>query len=133
MNKMEIFRIRTDDRRGEQLIILKEKNGNGRVLPIIIGIFEAEAIRMKVRGVKTARPLTHDLLKGTIEQLGATLEKVVIDNLDKGTFFAKLVLRTNSGREVMVDARPSDAIALALRASSPIFAEEKVLSLTAAL
>ncbi|MCK4325921.1 bifunctional nuclease family protein, partial [bacterium] len=118
---MEIFRIRTDDRRGEQLIILKEKNGNGRVLPIIIGIFEAEAIRMKVRGVKTARPLTHDLLKGTIEQLGATLEKVVIDNLDKGTFFAKLVLRTNSGREVMVDARPSDAIALALRASSPIF------------
>ncbi|MCK4261727.1 bifunctional nuclease family protein [bacterium] len=133
MNKMEIFRIRTDDRRGEQLIILKEKNGNGRVLPIIIGIFEAEAIRMKVRGVKTARPLTHDLLKGTIEQLGATLEKVVIDNLDKGTFFAKLVLRTNSGREVMVDARPSDAIALALRASSPIFVEEKVLSLTAAL
>ena len=133
MNRMEIFRIRTDDRRGEQLIVLKEKEGNGRLLPIIIGIFEAESIRMKVRGVKTARPLTHDLLKDTIEQLGATLERIVIDNLEKGTFFAKLVLKTNNGHEVRVDARPSDAIALALRTEAPIFVEEKVLNLTAAL
>ena len=133
MNRMEIFRIRTDDRRGEQLIVLKEKEGNGRLLPIIIGIFEAESIKMKVRGVKTARPLTHDLLKDTIEQLGATLERIVIDNLEKGTFFAKLVLKTNNGHEVRVDARPSDAIALALRTEAPIFVEEKVLNLTAAL
>ena len=67
MNEMEICRIRTDDRRGEQLVILKEKEGSGRLLPIIIGIFEAEAIKMKVKGMKTARPLTHDLLKGTRE------------------------------------------------------------------
>ncbi len=133
MNRMEIFRIRTDDRRGEQLIVLKEREGNGRLLPIIIGPYEAEAIRMKVRGVKTARPLTHDLLQDTIKQLGATLERIVIDNLDKGTFFAKLVLRMDNDHEVRVDARPSDAIALALRSGAPIFVEEKVLSLTAAL
>ena len=133
MNRMEVFQIRTDDRRGEQLIVLKEKGGNGRLLPIIIGIFEAESIRMKVRGVKTARPLTHDLLKDTIEQLGATLERIVIDNLESGTFFAKLVLKTTNGHEVRVDARPSDAIALALRTEAPIFVEEKVLNLTAAL
>lgn len=130
---MELFQIRVDDRGGEQLIILREKEGNGRLLPIVIGIFEAEAIRIKVKGMKTARPLTHDLLKGAIEQLGATVERIVIDNLEKGTFFAKLMLRTVAGEEVRVDARPSDAIALALRANAPIFVEEEVLSLTAAL
>ncbi len=133
MTEMELFQIRMDDRRGEQLIILKEKEGNCRLLPIVIGVFEAESIRMKVKGMKTARPLTHDLLKGTIEQLGATVEKIVIDNLKEGTFFAKLVLRTVAGEEVQVDARPSDAIALALRANVPIFVKEEVLSLTTAL
>ncbi|MCD5402081.1 bifunctional nuclease family protein [candidate division NPL-UPA2 bacterium] len=133
MTEMELFQIRVDDRGGEQLIILREKEGNGRLLPIVIGIFEAEAIRIKVKGMKTARPLTHDLLKGAIEQLGATVERIVIDNLEKGTFFAKLMLRTVAGEEVRVDARPSDAIALALRANAPIFVEEEVLSLTAAL
>ena len=133
MTEMELFQIRMDDRRGEQLIILKEKEGDCRLLPIVIGIFEAEAIRIKVKGMKTARPLTHDLLRGTIEQLGATVEKIVIDNLEQGTFFAKLVLKTASGEEVQVDARPSDAIALALRANAPIFVEEEVLILTTAL
>ncbi|NOX97790.1 MAG: bifunctional nuclease family protein [Nitrospirae bacterium] len=133
MAEMELFQIRMDDRRGEQLIILREKEGNGRLLPIVIGIFEAEAIKIKVKRMKTARPLTHDLLKRTIEQLGATVEKVVIDNLEQGTFFAKLMLKTAVGEEVQVDARPSDAIALALRASVPIFVEEKVLNLTAVL
>jgi len=89
---MELFQIRMDDRRGEQLIILKEKEGNCRLLPIVIGIFEAEAIRMKVKGMKTARPLT----------LGATVEEIVIDNLKEGTFFAKLVLKTVTGEEVQV-------------------------------
>lgn len=133
MAEMELFQIRMDDRRGEQLIILKEKEGNGRLLPIVIGIFEAEAIRIKVKGMKIDRPLTHDLLRDALEQLGARVEKIVIDNLEKGTFFAKLVLRTVAGEEVRVDARPSDAIALALRADAPIFVEEDVLSLTAAL
>ncbi len=133
MVKMELFQIRLDDRRGEQLILLREKEGNGRVLPIVIGIFEAESIRMQVKGMKLARPLTHDLLKDTIKQLGATVEKIVIDNLKKGTFFAKLMLKTVSGEEVRVDARPSDAIALALRVNAPIFVEEEVLSQTATL
>ena len=130
---MELFQIRLDERRGEQLIVLREKEGNGRLLPIVIGIFEAEAIRIKVKGMQMARPLTHDLLKDAIEQLGARVERIVIDNLEKGTFFAKLVLRTIAGEEVQVDARPSDAIALALRAKAPIFVEEGVLSLTTAL
>lgn len=133
MTEMELFQIRMDDRRGEQLIILKEKEGNCRLLPIVIGVFEAESIRMKVKGMKTARPLTHDLLKDTIEQLGAMAEKIVIDNLKEGTFFAKLVLKTVAGEEVQVDARPSDAIALALRANVPIFVSEEILSLAAAL
>lgn len=133
MTEMEIFQIRMDDRRGEQLVILREKGGSFRLLPIVIGVFEAEAIRIKVKGVKTARPLTHDLLIGTIKQLGATMERIVIDSLEGGTFFAKLILRASAGEEVRVDARPSDAIALALRANVPIFVEKEVLSLIAAL
>lgn len=132
MIEMELFQIRLDERRGEQLIVLREKEGNNRLLPIIIGIFEAEAIRIKVKGMQLARPLTHDLLKDTIEQLGAKVERIVISSLEKGTFFAKLVLRTAGSEEVQVDARPSDAIALALRAQAPIFVEEGVLSLTTA-
>lgn len=133
MTEMELFQIRLDERRGEQLIVLREKEGSGRLLPIVIGIFEAESIRMEVKGMKMARPLTHDLLKGIIEQLGATVERIIINNLEQGTFFAKLILRTVGGEEVQVDARPSDAIALALRVNATIFVEEKVLSLAATL
>ena len=133
MIEMELFQIRMDDRRGEQLIILREKKGNRRLLPIVIGIFEAEAIRIRVKKMRIERPLTHDLLKGVIERLGAKVEKIVIDNLEKGTFFAKLILKTVSGEDVQVDARPSDAIALALRAGAPIFVKEEVLILTTVL
>ena len=129
MVEMELFRIRIDDKRRDQLIILREKNGN-RVLPIVIGIYEADAIRLKVSGVDLPRPLTHDLLQSTITELEAKLQMVVIHELRQGTFFAKLLLKTGDGRNKEVDARPSDAIALALRAEAPIFAEESLLELS---
>ncbi len=129
MVEMELFRIRIDDKRRDQLIVLREKNGN-RVLPIVIGIYEADAIRLKVSGVELPRPLTHDLLQSTITELEAKLQMVVIHELRQGTFFAKLVLKTGDGRNKEVDARPSDAIALALRAEAPIFAEESLLELS---
>jgi bifunctional DNase/RNase len=129
MIEMELFRIRIDDKKREQVIILREKDGE-RVLPIVIGINEADAIRLKVSGVELPRPLTHDLLRNTIAELGAELERIVIHDLRQGTFFAKLVLRTCDGQDREVDARPSDAIALALRAGAPILAEESLLDLS---
>lgn len=123
---MELNKIRIDERRGEQVIVLKEKDGS-RLLPIVIGIMEVTAIKMKLSGLEPPRPMTHDLLCATIQHLGATVEKVVITKLENNTFFATLVLRNGDNGTVEVDARPSDSIALALRASAPIFVEEEVL------
>ena len=124
--QMEVSKIRIDERRGEQVIVLKECNGN-RVLPIIIGISEVTAIKMKISGIQPPRPLTHDLLRETIGQLGATLERIVITRLELNTFFAKLILKTKEGEFREVDARPSDSIAVALRADAPIFVADDVL------
>lgn len=125
--QMEVSKIRIDERRGEQVIVLKEKGGS-RLLPIIIGISEVTAIKMKISGIQPPRPLTHDLLKNTISQLDATLEKVVVSKLEFNTFFATLVIKTKSNATQEVDARPSDGIALALRAEAPIFVAEDVLN-----
>ena len=125
--QMEVSKIRIDERRGEQVIVLKERGGT-RVLPIIIGISEVTAIKMKISGIQPPRPLTHDLLKETITQLGATLERIIITKLEFNTFFATLALRTREGEAREVDARPSDSIAVALRADAPIFVAEDVLN-----
>ena len=125
--EMEVSRIRIDERRGEQVIVLKERGGN-RFLPIIIGISEVTAIKMKISGIQPPRPLTHDLLKNTIAQLGATLQRIIITKLEFNTFFAKLILQTKEGELREVDARPSDSIAIALRADAPIFVAEDVLN-----
>ena len=125
--QMEVSKIRIDERRGEQVIVLKERGGN-RFLPIIIGISEVTAIKMKISGIQPPRPLTHDLLRNTIIQLNAKLSKVVINKLEFNTFFAKLVLETKGGEIEEVDARPSDSIALALRAEAPIYVAEEVLN-----
>ena len=125
--QMEVSKIRIDERRGEQVIVLKERGGN-RVLPIIIGISEVTAIKMKISGIQPPRPLTHDLLKDTIAQLGATLQRIVITKLEFNTFFAKLILQTKEGELREVDSRPSDGIAVALRADAPIFVAEEVLN-----
>ncbi len=125
--EMEISKIRIDERRGEQVVVLKERNGH-RFLPIIIGISEVTAIKMKISGIQPPRPLTHDLFKDTIAKLGGTLQRIVITKLEFNTFFASLVLETKDGQRHEVDARPSDCIAVALRAGAPIFVSEDVLN-----
>lgn len=110
---------------GAYAILLKEVDGKRR-LPIIIGAFEAQAIALEIEGIKPPRPLTHDLLKQLTDSLGATVIEVVIDELRDNTFYAKIILEV-SGFSQEVDARPSDAIALAVRAQSPIFVSETVM------
>ena len=127
--EVELVRIRIDEKRGDQVIVLKEKNGE-RYLPIVIGIIEATAIKMKVSGFQPPRPLTHDLLNNLIIQMGAKLEKVLVTKLESNIFYAKLMVRKNDGEIIEVDARPSDSIALALRAGAPIFVKEEVLEQT---
>ena len=125
LKEMSLYKIKIDENRSEQVIVLKEKEG-GRLLPVVIGISEVNAIKLKLSGVEPLRPLTHDLLLNAIKQLSAELVKVYIDKLENNTFHAKLALQRN-GDQILVDARPSDGIALALRASSPIYVEQEVL------
>jgi bifunctional DNase/RNase len=125
MIEMELNKIIIDEKRHDQLIVLKEKGGN-RILPIVIGLNEASAIKLKISGFMPPRPLTHDLLHSTIESLEAEIERVIIDKLEENTFHAKLVLKQN-GKTKIVDARPSDSIALAVRAHAPIFVEEEII------
>lgn len=110
---------------GAYAILLKEINGNRR-LPIIIGAFEAQAIALEIEGIKPPRPLTHDLLKNVIDNLGASIQEIIIDELRENTFYAKIVLEVSTLTNE-VDARPSDAIALAVRTQSPIYVAETVM------
>ena len=130
MIEMELSKIVIDEKRHDQLIVLREKGGE-RVLPIVIGLVEASAIKLKLSGFQPPRPLTHDLLHSTIGDLGAKIEKIVIDKLEENTFHAKVVLSTASGQEKIVDARPSDSIALAVRAHAPIFVEDSIIKKSA--
>ena len=106
---------------GAYALILKEVNGNRR-LPIIIGAFEAQSIALEMEGIKPPRPLTHDLMKNIIDSLGVDLSEIVISELRDGTFYATLSFDSQE-----VDARPSDAIALAVRYGVPIFVSDKVM------
>ena len=126
MVEMELNKIVIDEKRHDQLIVLKEKGGS-RLLPIVIGLNEASAIKLKISGFQPPRPLTHDLLHSTIENLEASIDKVIIDKLEDNTFHAKLVIKTKSGDTKVIDARPSDSIALAVRAHAPIFVEDEVV------
>lgn len=125
--EMGLFRIRIDENRAEQVISLKEKDGD-RILPIIIGANEANAIRAKIISSQHPRPLTHDLLINTIHLLGGKIEKVIVDKLADNIFYAKLVIRMEEdGKTYKIDARPSDAVALAVRVGAPIFVVEEIL------
>jgi len=126
-NKIEIIlnKIKVDENRNEQIIVFKEKKGD-RFLPVVIGIAEVNAIKLKLSGINPPRPLTHDLLLSVVQGLGGKLKYVVIDKLESNTFFAKLVIEKD-GKEVWIDARPSDSVALALRAGAGIFAAEEIL------
>jgi bifunctional DNase/RNase len=114
---------------GAYAILLKELEGHRR-LPIIIGAFEAQAIALEMEGIKPPRPLTHDLLKQITDNLGAIVNEVIIDELRENTFFAKIILEV-SGLTQEIDARPSDAIALAVRAEAPIFVAANVMDTAA--
>lgn len=126
MIEVQLNKIIIDEKRQEQIIVLKEKAGD-RLLPIIIGLSEAASIKMKVSQIKVPRPMTHDLMKSIIEQLEAKVEKVVVDMLEANTFHAKIFITTADNRLKIIDARPSDSIALAVRTKSPIFVEDEVL------
>ena len=106
---------------GAYALILKEVNGNRR-LPIIIGAFEAQSIALEMEGIKPPRPLTHDLMKNLLDTMGVELAEITICELRDGTFFAKLIFDNQE-----IDSRPSDAIALAVRAGAPIYVAEKVM------
>lgn len=110
---------------GAYALLVKEIDGNRR-LPIIIGPFEANAIALELEGRKPPRPLTHDLIKNLIDNLGATVLEIVIDELRDNTFYAKIILDI-SGLTNEVDSRPSDAIALAVRVKVPIYVNENVM------
>jgi len=122
---MTIESIRVSLMNYQRVVILREKDSD-RYLPIWIGPAEADAIAVRLQDVQVARPLTHDLLRDAIGQLGATVEYVVVNDLSNDTFFARIMLQVD-GRSVEIDSRPSDAIALAVRAQVPIFADESVL------
>ena len=131
MVEMELKKIVIDEKRHEQLIVLKEKQGE-RVLPIVIGLNEIAAIKAKISGVNPPRPITHDLLYSIIQVLDAKVEKILIDKLENNIFYAKIVFKTKDGETKIADARPSDSIALCVRARAPIFVDESVLKQTAA-
>ncbi len=127
MIEMELNKIVIDEKRHDQLIALKEKGGT-RVLPIIIGLSEASAIKLKISGFNPPRPMTHDLIYAILNDLQATIDKVIIDKLEESTFHAKIVIRTSSGELKSIDARPSDSIALAVRSHAPIFVEDEIIN-----
>lgn len=114
---------------GAYAILLKEIEGTRR-LPIIIGAFEAQAIALEMEGIKPPRPLTHDLLKTMVDNLGANVVEIIVSELKENTFYAKIILEA-SGLTNEIDARPSDAIALAVRTYAPIFVNELVMSAAA--
>ncbi|MEX2080268.1 MAG: bifunctional nuclease family protein [Dehalococcoidia bacterium] len=125
MREMSIESVRLSLMNYQRVVILREKEAD-RYLPIFIGPAEADAIAVRLQDVSVARPLTHDLLRNTIEQLGGKVVYILVSDLNNDTFFARIVLDVN-GETMELDSRPSDAIALAVRVEAPIFAEDAVL------
>lgn len=131
--RMELSRILIRELNDFQIIELREVTGadeddeSGRTFPISIGLPEAQAIERRLSGVVVKRPQTHDLLANVIQTLGASVESVTITDLADGTFYATLDVIQGDGERINIDARPSDAIALGIGLSVPIFVEEHVL------
>jgi len=122
---MELARVIISETSDQQMIVLREKDGE-RSFPIIIGIFEAVAIDRRLKGAELPRPLTHDLLDNVIKGMGGKLSRIVVNDLKDNTFYARLHI-VRGEEEIEIDARPSDAVALAVRAGCPIFVEDSVL------
>jgi bifunctional DNase/RNase len=128
--QVELSKIIIDEKRQDQVIVLKERNGE-RQFPIVIGFLEASSIKMKLSGMEVPRPMTHDLLVSVIEGLNAQLQKLIIDKLVETTFHAKLEIRTSDDKLAYIDCRPSDGIALAVRTGAEIFVDDEVLKKSA--
>lgn len=128
LNDYQIIELREvsvgKDEAGEEIVSQVE---NGRAFPIVIGLPEAQAIERRLKGMPAPRPQTHDLLMSVVQRLGGTLEAISINDLKDHTFFALLHIRDAAGRLHTVDSRPSDAIALGIASSVPIYVEERVL------
>src|ERR1051325_8575321 len=123
--EMTIKGLMVDPITNMPIVILRDKEGQ-KVLPIWVGIFEANAIALQIENISTPRPMTHDLLRNIISDLHASVQKVVVCDLQENTFYALIYLALN-GDTVAIDARPSDALALALRTRAPIYVEETVI------
>jgi uncharacterized protein len=124
--EVKIRGLMMDPSSGTPIIILKDVNSE-TMLPIWVGAFEANAIALEIEKIAPQRPMTHDLLRNVIMEMGASVERVIVTDLRDNTFFALIALRSGGGDAVLIDARPSDAIALALRADCPIYVNEEVI------
>lgn len=124
--EVKIRALMMDPNSGTPIIILKDVNSE-TMLPIWVGAYEANAIALEIEKIAPQRPMTHDLLRNLIIEMGAKVERVVITELRDNTFFAVIEMRTMEGTAMMLDSRPSDAIALALRADCPIFVDVEVI------
>ena len=124
--EMTIKGLMVDPITNMPIVILKDKQGD-RVLPIWVGIFEANAIALQIENIATPRPMTHDLLRNLIVELGLTVDRVVVTSLRDNTFYAVIEMTGEDGEAMRLDSRPSDAIALALRADCPIFVDTEVI------
>ena len=126
MIKVTVDSIRASLMSEHRVIILKEINAE-RYLPIWIGPYEADAIAIRLRKIEVARPLTHDLLNNAITEMGGEVSHITVNDLRNDTFYAQITVNLD-GRRVEIDSRPSDAIALAVRANVPLFVEEDVMA-----
>ncbi|MBD0371330.1 MAG: bifunctional nuclease family protein [Pyrinomonadaceae bacterium] len=124
--EVKIRALMMDPNSGTPIIILKDVNSD-TMLPIWVGAYEANAIALEIEKIAPQRPMTHDLLRNLIVEMGASVERVVVTELRDNTFFAVIELRSSDGSPMMLDSRPSDAIALALRADCPIFVDMEVI------
>lgn len=125
MIEMELSKIIIRETSDHQYIFLREKDGE-RTFPIVIGYFEAAEINRQVKQMPTPRPMTHELLATAIEKLGGKLDRVMVTELKNNTFYAKLIVKRGN-ESFEIDARPSDAVALATRQKAPIFVDESVI------
>ena len=124
--EVKIRGLMMDPSSGTPIIILKDVNSE-TMLPIWVGAYEANAIALEIEKIAPQRPMTHDLLRNLIVEMGASVERVVVTELRDNTFFAVIEMRNQSGAAMLLDSRPSDAIALALRADCPIYVNEEVI------
>lgn len=125
MIEVEISKLKIDENQYDQIIVLKEKDGS-RILPLVIGIQEITAIKLKLSGLELPRPMTHDLTLNLVHELGATIDSAIIHKLEDETYFATLKIRQKD-QLINLDARPSDCVALVMREKAKLFCEESLL------